>query len=120
MGKILVVDDDPDICQLVQDFLAGLKGHEVFMANSGEQALDLARQHRPQLALLDIMMPGMHGVDVLRELKKVLPEIKAIMITAVDDKDIAQEAMSEGALDYLIKPLDLNYLDAQVTFLTMG
>ena len=61
-------------------------------------------------------MPGMHGVQVLRLLKQVKPTIKAIMITAVDDEDIAREAMKEGALDYVTKPLDLNYLDAQVTF----
>lgn len=116
VGKILVVDDNESICRLITDFFQDLKGHEVISTQSPEEAVELVRQHDPDLALLDIMMPGMHGVQVLRLLKQVKPTIKAIMITAVDDEDIAREAMKEGALDYVTKPLDLNYLDAQVTF----
>ena len=119
MGKILVVDDDENICQLVRDFFAELKGHEVFMAHNAEGAIGLVREHHPQVALLDIMMPGVHGVDLLRQIKRIAPDVKAIMITAVDDREIAQEAMEVGAADYVTKPLDLNYLDALVTFQLM-
>ena len=120
MGKILVVDDDQNICKLVHDFFGELKGHTVYMANNGVEAVATARKYQPEVALLDIMMPGMHGVEVLRQLKQVIPGIKAIMITAVDDKDIAAEAMAEGALDYVTKPLDLTYLDTLVTFQLLG
>ncbi len=116
MAKILVVDDDESICQLVSDFFCDLKGHTVYMAQNAEDALEAVREHSPQVALLDIMMPGMHGVEVLRRIRQIAPDIKAIMITAVDDEDIAREAMELGAVDYVTKPLDLNYLDAQVTF----
>ena len=119
MGKILVVDDDANICRLVKDFFEDLKGHTVYMATNSEDALATVHEHEPEVALLDIMMPNVHGVEVLRQIKQVKPEIKAIMITAVDDKDIAREAMSEGAVDYVTKPLDLNYLDAVVTFQLM-
>ena len=116
MAKLLVVDDNEGICQLITDFFQDLKGHEVISTQSADEAIELTRQHGPDLALLDIMMPGMHGVQLLRLLKQVDPTLKAIMITAVEDAEIAREAMKEGAADYVTKPLDLNYLDAQVTF----
>lgn len=119
MATIMVVDDDVQICQLVNDFFGGLKGHTVYMAHNAADAMAIVEAHQPDLALLDIMMPGVHGVEVLRRIKRVHPDIKAIMITAVDDKDIASEAIAEGAADYVTKPLDLNYLDALVTFQVM-
>ena len=120
MSRILVVDDNPSICQLVSDFFGELKGHTVYTAENAEQALKVVRGEAPELALLDIMMPEVHGVDLLRQIKQVRPEVKVIMISAVDDEEIAQEAMREGAADYVTKPLDLNYLDALVTFQLMG
>lgn len=119
MATIMVVDDDVHICQLIHDFFSGLKGHTVYKAHNADDAVAVVQEHRPDLALLDIMMPGVHGVEVLRRIKRIHPDIKAIMITAVDDKDIASEAMAEGAADYVTKPLDLNYLDALVTFQVM-
>jgi len=62
------------------------------------------------------MMPGVHGVEVLRRIKQVSPDIKAIMITDMDDEAIAREAIEAGAVDYVTKPLDLDYLDTAVTF----
>ncbi|MDP6042026.1 MAG: response regulator [Candidatus Latescibacteria bacterium] len=119
MASILVVDDDVNICQLVFDFFSGLKGHTVHQAHNAADAVALVQQHRPQIALLDIMMPGVHGVEVLRRIKQIDPDIKAIMITAVNDTEIASEALAAGAIDYVTKPLDLNYLDALVTFQAM-
>ncbi|MDA0746922.1 MAG: response regulator [bacterium] len=116
MAKLLVVDDNESICQLIADFFSGIKGHTVYAASNAADALQLVQRHNPEVAMLDIMMPGVHGVELLRQIKKIAPEIKAIMITAVDDESIAKEAMDEGAVDYVAKPLDLNYLDALVTF----
>ena len=116
MAKIIVVDDNQSICQLITDFFSDLKGHTVYATQKAEEAIEIVKEHRPEIALLDIMMPGTHGVELLRQLRKIDPNLKAIMITAVDDEDIAREAMEEGAVDYVTKPLDLNYLDAQVTF----
>ena len=120
MAKILVVDDNPSILQLVKDFFAELKGHSVYTAENAADALQLVRERQPDLALLDIMMPGVHGIELLREIKKVQPDLKAIMITAVDDEEVAAQAMEGGAADYVTKPLDLNYLDAVVTFQLMS
>ena len=61
-------------------------------------------------------MPRIHGVEALRRVKAIDPEIKVIMITAVDDKEISKEALASGATDYVTKPIDLQYLDTVVTF----
>lgn len=120
MAKLIVIDDNQSICQLIHDFFSDLKGHTVYSTNTPEDALDMVREHDPDLALLDIMMPGIHGIDLLKQLREAKPGLKAIMITAVDDEDIAREAMEQGAVDYVTKPLDLNYLDTQVTFQLMS
>ena len=116
MAKILVVDDNPNIRQLLNDFFGKLKGHTVYLAKDAVEAVTLTRENLPDLVLCDIMMPGVHGVEALRQIKEIDPNIKVIMITAVDSEDIAREAMKEGANDFLPKPLDLNYLDTLVTF----
>ena len=116
MAKILVVDDNPSIRQLLNDFFGNLKGHTVYLAENAEEAVRLTREHLPDLALCDIMMPGTHGVDALVMMKQVAPDIRVIMITAVDEEEIAGEAMKRGGVDYVTKPLDLNYLDTLVTF----
>ena len=100
MGKVLVVDDEASIRSLISDFLK-LKGHTVYTASNVVEALGQARKYQPEVALLDIMLPGVHGVEILRQLKKLNPDIKAIMVTAVDDDRIAREAMAEGAVDYI-------------------
>ena len=116
MGTILVVDDEAGVCDLVVDFFGEIKGHRVYTANNSVEAMDQARKYQPQVALLDIMLPGVHGVEILRQLRHELPNIKAIMITGVDDEAIAQEAIDAGAVDFVTKPLDMNYLDTLVTF----
>ena len=116
MAKILVVDDDPSICQAMIALFSKLEGYTVYTTQNPEEAVDLVQKHDPQVVLLDIMMPGVHGVEVLRRIKQVSPNIKAIMITGVDDEAIAREAMEAGAVDYVTKPLHLDYLDTVVTF----
>ena len=77
---------------------------------------DLLREQVIELVLLDIMMPDIQGFDLLKQRREIKPDLKAIMITAFDDEDIAREAMERGAVDYVKKPLDLNYLRTQVKF----
>lgn len=120
MANILVVDDNASILLLVSDFFGELKGHTVHTAENAADAMQIVRDHPLDLALLDIMMPGVHGIDLLREIKRIKPDLKAVMITAVDDEEVATEAMEVGAADYVTKPLDLNYLDAVVTFQLMS
>ena len=116
MATILVVDDDPSVGEVINAFFSKLKGYTVYTTQDPEEVVDLVQKHDPQVVLLDIMMPGVHGVEVLRRIKQVSPDVKVIMITAMDDEAIAREAIEAGAVDYVTKPLDLDYLDTAVTF----
>ncbi len=103
---VLVVDDEPIHCEVLRKFLTG-KGFHVTTAHDGDQALAVYKQHRPDVVLLDIRMPGKDGVETLHELKELDPEAKVIMVTAVHEKKVADQALAEGALDYITKPLTL-------------
>ncbi|MDD5711840.1 MAG: response regulator [Smithellaceae bacterium] len=109
MGYILVVDDEIEVCKACKEFLS-LKGHEVETALDGTTAISKAKEIRPQLVLLDIVLPGMWGIDVLKAIKKIDPMINVIMVTAIGDERMAKDSLKLGALDYMTKPLDLNKL----------
>lgn len=113
MAIILVVDDEIEACNALKEFLE-VKGHEVYTAQDGKSALDQVQELRPQLVLLDMIMPGMHGIEVLQEIKKIDPEIGVIMVTVVTNEGQAKKALQLGAYDYITKPVDLNYLDTVV------
>ncbi len=101
--KLLIVDDDDDM----RDDLVHLfrkQGHEVTAAVSGEDALDKATHARFDVALLDLHLPGISGIDVLAKLKEQQPELEALMLTAHSSIETAVEAMRRGAYDYLTKP----------------
>ena len=110
--KILVVDDDAAARDLVSRNLTR-EGLAVVTAQNGEDALRLAREHRPDVITLDVVMPGMDGWQVLRELKadSSLAEIPVILITMVDDQNLGYAL---GASDYMTKPVDWERLGAVV------
>lgn len=112
-GKILVVDDDFMVCNFLERFLSK-KSYQVTTANSGPEAIEVIKKERPHLVLLDIKMPGMNGIEVLKEIKKIDPTLGVILISAVQDEEIAQEAMKLGADDYICKPFDIDYLENSV------
>ena len=114
-GRVLVVDDDPNTVGLLQEFLRA-KGYEVFTAGGGVEALRKVTEERPHVILLDIKMPAMDGLEVLRRLRETNREVGVIMITAVDEQEIAKEAMALGAFDYIVKPLDLDYLERSLWY----
>ena len=110
--KILLVDDDPNIRQLVNLYLEK-EGFEVTMADRGDEALKLFRESPPNLMLLDVMLPGMDGWQVCREVRKT-SNIPIIMLTAKDetfDKVLGPEL---GADDYVVKPFDMKELVARI------
>jgi DNA-binding response OmpR family regulator len=109
--RILLVDDEPQFTELLAEYLSG-EGFEVFVVNSGEEALIQLPTARPQLVLLDIMMGGISGLETLRGIKAVSPETRVIMVTAIDDLDTARLALAAGAADYVTKPFSLQYLDS--------
>ncbi len=106
---ILVMDDEPDICRLMQRALEPA-GYEVIMANDATRALQLVDQRNPDLALLDIKMPGKSGTEVFQELRISHPDTGVIMATAIVDVTVAINILREGALDYLVKPFNVNEL----------
>ncbi len=110
MNRILVVDDEVMVCDLLKDFLI-LKGYEVFTASDGYIAINKVKKLSPHLVLLDIVMPGISGVEVLKEIKKLNPKTGVIMITAVPDQGIITESIDLGAYDYIRKPMDLKHVE---------
>ncbi len=113
LGRILVVDDEPEICAVLAEFLES-KGLTVATARDGATALRLAGELAPHVVLLDVRMPGMGGLAVLRELRRLPDPPGVILVTAVRDEAVGQEALALGAADYIAKPFDLSYLELSV------
>jgi CheY-like chemotaxis protein len=111
--KILVVDDEPAVCHVLKDFLES-RGYGVAVAYNGPEALEAYEKERPDVVLLDIRMPGMDGMEVLRRLKAFDPRASIIMVTAVHEEDIAKEALAQGAFEYITKPIHANYLEVSL------
>ena len=97
----------------MQNFLTS-KGYEVDTALNGAEALAKVKEKKPDIVLLDIMMPGIGGIDTLKEIKKIDPRIAVIMVTAVIDEELANRAVKLGAFDYITKPIDIDYLETCV------
>jgi DNA-binding NtrC family response regulator len=108
-GKILAIDDEPNIRHLIRSEFS-LEGFEVITAENGEEGLKLFDEQKFDLVLLDIKLPQMNGIDVLRNLKQKDPSTEVIMITAYGDIKTAVESMKLGARDYITKPFKLNEL----------
>ncbi len=112
-STILIVDDEPEIGQLVGEFLQR-RGYRIKVAANGEAALEVIRQEPPDLVLLDIYMPGINGVEVLRRLKEARSPVGVIMLTASQDEPLLKTAMDLGAFDVLSKPVDLDQVELAV------
>src|SRR6187399_2742718 len=104
--SILVVDDDPDICANVRDILSDF-GYDVETATSGRGSLALIDKKRFDVALLDLKMPGMNGLELYREIKRRSSGTVAVIISAFASTSTAQAALEAGAWRVLSKPVDL-------------
>jgi len=113
MERILVVDDEIAIRNLLKKFLS-LKGYEVHTALNGPTAISKLKEVRPHIVLLDVLMPGIGGIDVLKKIKKIDPLVGIIMVTGVLDRELAKRTIELGAYDYITKPMDFNYLETIV------
>lgn len=105
MAKLLLADDDRVVLFTLAEGLREA-GFEVIEARDGQRALDLCRSERPDLALLDIRMPGLDGLELARRLRADTT-VPFLFFTAHDDEDLVREAVKLGALGYLVKPLDV-------------
>ena len=112
-ARVLIVDDDPASRRLLEVRLRPLEC-DVATAGNGEQALTAIRKDVPDLVLLDLQMPKMGGIEVLRALRKDGINVPVIVITAHGSIETAVEAMKEGAYDFITKPVDANHFDIVV------
>lgn len=113
MSKIMVLDDVMDAVVLIKRILER-KGHEVFTFTEEEDALSHARSENVDLAILDIKLKKMTGVEVLEDLKKINKNIKVIMLTGYPTLETARESVNLGASEYCVKPIDKDELERKV------
>ncbi|MGA1842531.1 MAG: response regulator [bacterium] len=116
MFSILTVDDEVDICKMIASFLKP-KGYDVRISNSGEKALEMIADERPDVILMDLNMPGMGGETTLKEIKKYYSDLPVVMVTVIDNEKKAIELLDEGASDYITKPINFNYLQKIISSL---
>jgi DNA-binding response OmpR family regulator len=115
LGRILIVDDEPDVLSVLTAFFSDGGRYEIMTAHQGADAVMIANFHRPDAVLLDIMMPGMDGVKVLRAIRAMDSTIPVVMVTANADEKIARDTLTMGAFDYVPKPFNFDVLDNVVS-----
>ncbi|UCG11601.1 MAG: response regulator [Deltaproteobacteria bacterium] len=113
MAHILVLDDELDAVVLLKRLFEG-KGHRVFGFTEEEEAIAHARANSVDLAIIDIRLKKMLGVEVLEELKKIAPQIRAVLLTGYPTLESAQKAFELGVSEYLVKPVDIGELEEKV------
>ena len=113
MVKLLVADDERKICRLLELFFSE-RGYSVLLAHDGPTTLACIRAERPHLVFLDLHMPGLNGLDILKEARELDETIKVIVITGAGDEEIIRQVKALGAADYVIKPFSLEYLQEEV------
>lgn len=111
MARILVVDDEPMVLDLLKKTLTR-KGHEVLTAQDGRGAIQLFRQDHPDLTILDLNLPDINGLEVLREIRSIDPHIPVIILTGAGTEDLEKQARARGVTDFLPKGFSLHELGA--------
>ncbi len=114
--KILIIDDEEDLCFFVRANLELLGNFKVLIANGGKKGIWAANLHKPDLTLLDIMMPGIDGFEVLKRLKEGTKtvSIPVIMLTARSDEESRIKASGLYNEDYIVKPFEIGVLKSKV------
>jgi two-component system alkaline phosphatase synthesis response regulator PhoP len=116
--KILIADDEPDILEIIQ-FNLQSEGYEVITAKNGDEAIELAKKHQPDLIILDVMMPGKSGIDVcsILRLQPAFKDTLIIFLSALSDDSSEVKGLESGADDYLSKPIRPKVLLSKVNAL---
>jgi two-component system response regulator AtoC len=113
MRSVLIIDDDPLICKTLSSHLAK-QGFEVQVAEEGEEGIRRFREFNPDLVLLDVRLPGLDGIEVLRQIREINKKTYVLMMTAFDDMKTTVQAIKLGAFEYLVKPLNTIELDLTI------
>jgi CheY-like chemotaxis protein len=111
--RFLIVDDDAEYRTVLVELLAR-RGHDVRSAAGAAVALDDVLRAQPDVVLLDVAMPGMTGLEALPVIRALAPEVTVIMVTAATDIETSRRALAYGAFDYVVKPVDVTYLERSV------
>ncbi|MEW5759324.1 MAG: response regulator [Candidatus Thermoplasmatota archaeon] len=104
--KILVVDDDQHILQMFKDVL-GLYGYEVILVNDGKEAIAEYKKQKPDLVIMDILMPKVDGIRTTKEILKIDKEAKIIVVTAVTKPGLEKTCLEAGAKAFIMKPFEI-------------
>lgn len=112
-NRILVVDDELFVRELLLEFLSA-QGFEVLLADSGEKAVEVIQTQLADIVLVDLKMPGIDGIETLKQIKKIAPDVLAIIMTGYPTIESSIEALRHGASDYVVKPFKLNDLKSSI------
>ncbi len=104
---MLIMDDEPDQRECLKDFFSA-KGFAVATATGGDEALDWLQQHAADVLLLDVNMPGVSGIEVLRFAKRLYPQANVVMVTGIERRETEELARQYGAIAYVMKPFDFS------------
>ena len=105
--EMLIVDDEQRLCQSLAEFFR-LRGFSVRSAHSGEEALVRLKERPVDVALVDILLPGIHGLEVVKQAKQICPQATIVVITALEDDELRAKANALGVSAYVTKPFDLS------------
>ncbi len=111
--RVLMVDDEKEFIQTLSERLT-LRDYDVTTAFSGEEAVEKVKSYLFDVTILDVLMPGMSGIETLREIKKIKPLIEVIMLTGHATIETAIEGMKLGAFDFLLKPCETEALLSKI------
>ena len=113
--SVLIIEDEPDIRQFIS-FNLKKKNYKVLTAKNGEEGLSITKKHKPDIVILDLMLPGIHGLDVCRLLNenKTTKKVPIIMLTALGQEENIIKGLEAGADDYITKPFSFKILDARI------
>ena len=112
-NHILVVDDESDVRELLRKFLTR-RGYEVDTASDGMAAIEAIRENPPNIVLLDIRLPKIDGLSVLRRLRDDADDVAIITMSGIADEDMARQRLELGAADFITKPFNLPYLETSL------
>jgi len=110
-NKILIVDDDESVNNFLMKFLQRKGYVAIHSVGTGKEALEVIKKEDIKLVLLDIKLPDINGIEILRKIKEVKKDTNVVMITGFPEEATAKEALKLGAYDYIMKPFDLAYLE---------
>ena len=110
---ILMIDDDPVACRVFKKIIVK-EGYRVLTSTDAKKGLQLVKDKSPEIVFLDIKMPRVNGIELLRRARKIKKDLVVIMLTGFATLDTAQEAMRLGAYDYVTKPFDLEAIKASI------